>query len=117
MNPALNESPKVRALNLERQIEHLIESGEFTPEYGYLTFDTKLGPCGCVLAASAVAAGETRSNLFYQTLRQIVEDAGFATQSETRSLENAYERRNNLFDNLLNPEFFKAGERLRRFHP
>lgn len=119
------ENAQARAHKLETTILKLLETGEFTPDYGYFETDMRLGPCGCAIAAAAYSTGElvgANDNETYgigwihsNGLRRIVEDNGIATYEEARELEHTYESNVGMGDRTT--PFGALGDRLRRFNP
>jgi hypothetical protein len=113
------------ALALERKILRAIESGEFTPDYGYLsdkayvtplggvTRTVLLGPCGCALAAAGSVNGIKAAYAGHYELREYLKQTGTLGVRDSEALENGYESNPT---RSKSPYFF-VGQRLRRFHP
>lgn len=112
---------------LEQKILDAIESGEFTPDYGYLnsrsyingtdgsTVTVEIGPCGCALAAAASVngIGLERSRAGHIELREYLKERVGMSKRDATSLEDGYEDNAKRATSL----YFQLGQRLRRFHP
>lgn len=119
-----DKNAPLRARKLLQEIEGLIARGEFTPEYGYLHF--KFGPCGCALAAAGFVCGVDEKTYYDDSLpygfqkvdllRNTVEAAGVATIQEMIDFEKGYEEDYD-FGNEPRGAFFRAGKKLRQYHP
>jgi len=107
-------SAEARAAELERMITSAIELGEFTPQHTYFRIDTRLGPCGCAVAAAvyvtkpiseAVKYGE------YEWMR--LRNDLINSENDLCALRDGYEN----YGGHTSEPFFELGHRLRRFHP
>jgi hypothetical protein len=87
-----------RERRLVREVERVVESGEFTPHESFFFVDETLGPCGCAVAAADFLGiplfGEERHDL----------EAGYEHYTGERRAYGG------------NP-FYGAGIALRKFNP
>lgn len=118
---------KSRARDIEEKVLAAIESGEFTPDFGYLLLDARLGPCGCLLACAAFVEGAepTDHGTGSYELREFLTSKGVTmSELEGHQMEAGYEGRvvHRPPDGFTEQDvergpFFEMGKRLHRFNP